>query len=93
MVVAQQSISDYEKRKGDFGRVRALIRKILKGSPNLTVEEISIEFSHRYGFLPRIGNRLREDRENGLVVSQIDGKGRKRWRLIDEAKLSSKENK
>ena len=78
-----QQLSDYEKKQPNFNRVRAQIRQILKGSPNLTVEEISKEFLLRYSFLPRIGNRLREDRKAGYVVSTIDAHGRKRWRLAE----------
>lgn len=76
-----QQFNDYEKRISSFNRVRAQIRTILKSQPNLTVEEVSKEFLRRYGFLPRIGNRLREDRAAGFVISTIDIKGKLRWRL------------
>lgn len=73
-----QKQSKYEKHIAEFNKVRALIMKIVKTQPGLTVEEISKQFLLSYGFLPRIDNRLREARLLGWVISK-DVDGRLRW--------------
>lgn len=71
----QQTISDFDKRAESFARVRALIMKIVSAQPGLTVEQVSQEFLLRYGFLPRIDNRLRDARKLGWVVSKEEEDG------------------
>lgn len=65
----QVNLNRFEERCAEFARVRAFILKILNQQPGLTVEEVSKEFMLRYGFLPRIDNRLRELRKFGYVES------------------------
>ena len=70
------TLSDFERRAEHFARTRALILKIVNSMPGLTVEEISKEFVVRYGFLPRIENRLRElVKDFGFVEQRVmDGR-------------------
>ena len=75
----QIELSDFDKRAEYFARVRALIMKILVARKGLTVEEISREFMLRYGFLPRIDNRLRELRSIGWVESRKEEDGLLHW--------------
>ena len=73
----------YEDRAEEFNRVRALIQKIVSSQPGLTVEDISKQFLMRFGFLPRIDNRLREARELGWVDSKIEKDCRLHWYVKD----------
>lgn len=75
----QVKLSEYDKRAEDFARVRALIMKIVSSQPGLTVEQISQEFLLRYGFLPRIDNRLRDARKLGWVESKKQDDGLLHW--------------
>jgi len=68
----------YIEKQAEFNRVRALILKIVRAQPGLTVEEISKQFLLAHGFLPRVDNRLREARKLGWVVSREED-GRLRW--------------
>ena len=72
------TLKSFEEKTAEFAKVRALIMKIVKARPGLTVEEISKQFLLNYGFLPRIDNRLREARVLGWVESKEDC-GRLRW--------------
>ncbi|MFA6660439.1 MAG: hypothetical protein WCS62_02390 [Bacilli bacterium] len=72
------ALKTFEEKAGEFARVRALIMKIVKAQPGLTVEEISKQFLLNYGFLPRIDNRLREARTLGWVESKEE-EGRLHW--------------
>lgn len=77
------ALSSYLEKQAEFNRVRALILKIVKAQPGLTVEEISKQFLLAFGFLPRIDNRLREARKLGYVESREDG-SRLRWYIKNE---------
>lgn len=72
------TLKSFEEKVAEFSRVRALIMKIVKAQPGLTVEEISKQFLLNYAFLPRIDNRLREARALGWVESKEES-GRLRW--------------
>jgi len=78
------TLKSFEERAAEFSKVRALIMKIVKAQPGLTVEEISKQFLLNNGFLPRIDNRLREARALGWVESKEDN-GRLRWYLKAES--------
>lgn len=75
----QVKLTEFDKRIEYFARVRALIMKIVKAQPGLTVEQISQEFLLRYGFLPRIDNRLRDARKLGWVESRKQNDGLLHW--------------
>jgi hypothetical protein len=75
----QVKLSEFDKRAEYFARVRALIMKIIVSRNGLTVEDISREFMLRYGFLPRIDNRLRELRSIGWVESRKEEDGLLHW--------------
>jgi len=77
--MSQTQISKFDERAANFAHVRALILKILHNQPGLTVEELSKEFMLRYGFLPRIDNRLRELRSVGFVISLEQADKRLHW--------------
>lgn len=77
------TLKSFEEKAAEFAKVRALIQKIVKAQPGLTVEEISKQFLLNYGFLPRIDNRLREARQLGYVLSIEDG-NRLRWYIAEE---------
>jgi predicted transcriptional regulator len=77
------SLQSFEEKQASFNRVRALIMKIVKVQPGLTVEEVSKQFLLAYGFLPQIGNRLREARKLGWVESREED-GRLRWYVKNE---------
>ena len=63
-------------RYAKLARVRALILQVINREPGLTYEQIGKRILQRYGFLPRIGNRVRELRELGYVktVEETDGR-------------------
>jgi hypothetical protein len=75
----QINLNKYTERSSEFARVRAFILKILNQQPGLTVEQVSKEFMLRYGFLPRIDNRLRELRAVGFVESVIEADKLLHW--------------
>jgi hypothetical protein len=75
----QKSKSAFEDRKEEFAKVRALVLQIVKSNPGLSVEEISKHFLLRFGFLPRIDNRLREARQFGWVESRVEKDMRLHW--------------
>jgi len=75
----QVKLTEFDKRTEYFARVRALIMKIIASQNGLTVEQISKEFMLRYGFLPRIDNRLRELRSIGWVESRKENDGLLHW--------------
>lgn len=66
----QVELSKYEKRLERLARVRALIMKIVHARPGLTYEEIGKQILLNHGFLPRIGNRIRELRTIGWVETR-----------------------
>ena len=71
----QASLSDYDKRQGDFARVRALIMKVVVAEPGLSRAMIEFRFITKYGFKPLVDNRLRELVRLGWVEArkQEDG--------------------
>jgi predicted transcriptional regulator len=77
--MSQVTLNKFEERSAEFARVRAFILKILNQQPGLTVEEVSKEFMLRYGFLPRIDNRLRELRSVGFVESKEEADKLLHW--------------
>jgi len=77
--MSQVTLNKFEERSAEFARVRAFILKILNQQPGLTVEQVSKEFMLRYGFLPRIDNRLRELRSVGFVESQEEADKLLHW--------------
>jgi hypothetical protein len=79
--MSQGCLGDYDRRAEDFNRVRALIMKVVAAEPGLTVEEISKAFLLRFGFLPRIDNRLREARVLGWVESRAGEDEKLHWFL------------
>lgn len=65
----------YQNRLEKIARVRALILKVVNARPGLTYEEIGKEILLLYGFLPTIGNRVRELRKIGYVETvEEDGR-------------------
>lgn len=76
MTETQVQLSDYERRQSKFAHNRALILKIVHAEKGLTYEEISKRFLLLNGFLPTIGNRLRELRTLGYIetVKETDGR-------------------
>lgn len=66
----QVELSDFEKRLERLAHVRALIMKIIHARPGLTYEEIGKQILLNHGFLPRIGNRVRELRKIGWVETR-----------------------
>ena len=62
----------YQNRLEKLARVRALILKVVNQRPGLTYEEISKQFLLLYGFLPTIGNRIRELRKIGYVETVLE---------------------
>jgi len=66
----------WERKQEQFAKVRALILRIVNSDGRgATIEGISKKFLLRYGFLPRIDNRIRELRKLGYVktVKEDDG--------------------
>jgi len=57
----------YQNRLEKHARVRALILQVVNARPGLTYEEIGKEILLLHGFLPTIGNRVRELRKIGYV--------------------------
>ena len=74
-ILQQQSLHDYDKRAEQFSRIRALILKVVTARPGLTVEDLSKEFLLRFGFLPRVDNRVRELRAVGWVETRRETDG------------------
>ena len=75
-------LSDYEKRKEEFAKVRALIMKLINTYPGMTQEQIKTRFYNTYDFMPCIDNRLRELREMKWVESRIGGDGYLHWHPV-----------
>jgi predicted transcriptional regulator len=57
----------YQNRLEKIARVRALILKVVNARPGLTYEEIGKQILLLHGFLPTVGNRIRELRKIGYV--------------------------
>ena len=62
--------SDFEERTGHFARVRALLIRIIDKQPGITYSQLGQQCLLTYGFLPRIGNRIREMRQLGWIHTQ-----------------------
>jgi len=62
-----------DQRLEKLARVRALILKVVNARPGLTYEEIGKQILLLYGFLPTIGNRIRELRKIGYVETIEEG--------------------
>ena len=71
-----QQSTVFEKRLEHLARVRALIMKVVTARPGLTYEEIGKQILLIHGFLPTIGNRIRELRELGWVKTEEEQDGR-----------------
>ena len=56
----QPILSDFDKRQGDFARVRALIMKVVSAEPGLSRAGVEFRFITKYAFKPLVDNRLRE---------------------------------
>lgn len=90
--------SQYAKKRGHFNRVNARILKILHEYPGatrgLTYKQIEQLYQNRYGYRPRIPNRVRELRKQGLVRTEIkpDLHGRKRVHVFLVKKAKKKED-
>ena len=65
------------QRLQKLARVRALILKIVNARPGLTYEEIGKQILLLHGFLPTIGNRVRELRKIGYIET-VEKAGRLR---------------
>lgn len=74
--MTQEALSKWQKRQEAFARVRALILQILNKHPEgLTTQQVAQFYLFKYGYLPRIGNRLRElVKENLAERREVDGK-------------------
>lgn len=70
VLIETQQLSDFEKRMERLAHVRALIMKVVYATPGLTYEEIGKQILLNHGFLPRIGNRVRELRTIGWVETR-----------------------
>ena len=74
----------YENQKPDFARIRARILQILHDDPRayrgLTYVELGNIYYNRWKYRPTIGNRIRELRSQGLVITEMkrDLHGRER---------------
>jgi len=65
----------YQNRLEKIARVRALILKVVHARLGLTYEEIGKEILLQHGFLPTVGNRIRELRKIGYVKTvEEDGR-------------------
>jgi len=73
------------QRLQKLARVRALILKVVVARPGLTYEEIGKQILLLHGFLPRIGNRVRELRKIGYVETVLEA-GRLRVYPKEEGK-------
>ena len=81
----QQNLSQYQQRKENFAKVRALIMKIINEYPGLTQEAIKTKFYQTYGFMPCVDNRLRELRDDQKwITSQMGGDGYLHWYPAEE---------
>lgn len=58
---------EYQNRLEKLARVRALILQVVNARPGLTYEEIGKQILLLHGFLPTVGNRIRELRKIGYV--------------------------
>lgn len=72
-----QLLKFQNQRLEKLARVRALILKVVHARPGLTYEEIGKQILLLHGFLPTIGNRIRELRKIGYVET-IEEAGRLR---------------
>jgi len=64
-------LTDYDLRQSKFAHNRALILTFIHAEPGLTYEEVGKRFLLRHGFLPTVGNRIRELRKLGFVVTRM----------------------
>lgn len=80
--------SFYPQQRPSFNQVKARILKILNEHPvaarGLTYKEIEQLYENRWRHRPRIPNRVRELRKEGLVKTEVkrDLHGRKRVHVL-----------
>lgn len=81
------TVQDYEKRKSHFETVKANILLLLsRFKDGLPFKQIMPSYLDRFGYAPRIDNRLRELRRDGFITSSENKVGILLWKLTEKGR-------